>query len=93
MAIQMIQSFEGIPEFEPHEDKVLTSKMLIRRFFKNNTSSYQEALENPERNTLIKADFEHRKAKILADINRKCFKKANEKSSKKSDPFSSKIDE
>lgn len=78
MAIQMIQSFEGILEFETHENKVLTSKILIRKFFKNNASSFQEALENPEKNTLIKAEFEHRKTKILADIGRKCFKKAYE---------------
>jgi hypothetical protein len=37
MAIQTIQSFEGILEFEPHENKVVTSKILIRKFFKNNT--------------------------------------------------------
>jgi hypothetical protein len=88
----MIQSFEGILEFEPHEDKVVNSKGLMRRFFKNNPQSFQNALENPDRNTLIKAEFEQRKAKILADIDRKCFKKAIENSPKKSELASSKTD-
>jgi hypothetical protein len=92
MAIQMIQSFEGFLEFESHEDKVVNSKGLMRRFFKNNSQSFQNALENPERKTLIQAEFEQRKAKILADINKKCFKKAIQNSSKKSEVASSKTD-
>ena len=52
----------------------------MKRFFKSNASSFENALESPERTNLIKADFEQRKAKILGEIKRKCFKNvANEK--------------
>jgi len=47
----------------------------LKRFFKNNATTFSDALNCSEANQLIQADFLARKAKILADINRKCFGK------------------
>lgn len=55
------------------------SKNLLRKFFKKEAENFKDALENPERTTMIKAEFEQRKGKVLADIKKKCFKKQNSK--------------
>ena len=68
-----------------NEDKVLSSKNMLRKFFKKEALNFQDALENPERTTMIKAEFEQRKGKVMAEMKKKCFKKENSKTSKQSE--------
>ena len=80
-----MRSFDGLVEFEANEDKVLNPKNMLKKFFKKEALNFQVAIENPESTRMIKADFVLRRGKVLADINRKCFKKVNEKTSKQTE--------
>jgi hypothetical protein len=64
-----VKKFEGLISYDNYEDKLLNSKNLLKKFFKN-ADTFTEALNNPEKEKLVKTEFEEKRARILAQVNR-----------------------
>lgn len=51
-----VRNFEGLISYETYEDKLLSSKNLLKKLFKN-ADTFTEALNNPEKEKLVKNEF------------------------------------